>query len=235
MKIAIIPARGGSKRIPGKNIRPFMGAPIIGYSIAAALESGCFDRVMVSTDDPRIAETAEKLGAEEPFLRAPDLAGDMTPIKDVMRDAIRWHREQQGEVSHICCLYATAPFLRPADIREGLERLQAMPDANFSISVTPFSFPIQRALKIRDGGQLAMRQPEHNLTRSQDLEQHYHDAGQFFWATDDAMMAHDTIFDSNCCPVIIPPHRAQDIDTEDDWLEAELKYRLLNEHREPAE
>ena len=227
MKIAIIPARGGSKRIPRKNIKLFFGKPVIAYSIAAAIESGCFDEVIVSTDDDEIAEIARQFGAKVPFMRNVNISDDITPLKDVMRDVIGWYQNSGQSVSHICCVYATAPLIRAIDIKMGFKALESKADANFSISVTPFSYPIQRALKIKNDGLLGMDHPEHNLTRSQDLELMYHDAAQFFWAHTSAMMKYDTIFDSSCCPIIIPSYRIQDMDTKDDWIEAELKYQII--------
>lgn len=229
LKIAIIPARGGSKRIPRKNIKNFCGKPIIAYSISAAKESGVFDKIIVSTDDPEIAEIAGKLGAEVPYIRATDIADDITPIKDVMRDAISWYRKNNLPVSYICCVYATAPFVEAAAINQGWQAIKSDENTNFAISVAKFSYPIQRALKIKQDGKLAMAQPEHNLTRSQDLEPMYHDAAQFFWARSDAMMKYDAIFDSGCCPIIVPTYRVQDIDNEEDWVEAELKFSMLHD------
>jgi len=228
MKLAVIPARGGSKRIPRKNIREFCGKPIIAWSIEAALESGCFDRVVVSTDDHEIAEVASACGADVPFMRPAELSDDHTPTVPVIAHAVRWHEENEGEVAAACCIYATAPFCRPGDLREGL-RLLAEGDADYVFSVAGYGFPIQRAVRITAEGRIEMFQPEHATTRSQDLDPAYHDAGQWYWGTREAWLEGRPIFSPASRPVVIPAARVQDIDTPEDWERAELMFRALAE------
>lgn len=226
MKLCVIPARGGSKRIPRKNIRPFAGRPIIAYSIQAALVSRLFDRVMVSTDDAEIAEIAAGLGAEIPFLRPEELSDDHTGTNAVVRQAIEWHNRQGLLVSCACCLYATAPFVQVRYLREGLERLLDS-GKSFVFSVTAYPFPIQRALRVNEKGELEAIYPEYRCTRSQDLEPAYHDAGQFYWGTADAFLHDVPLFSNASLPVVLPSYLVQDIDTEEDWRRAELMYRVL--------
>lgn len=225
MKLCVIPARGGSKRIPGKNVRPFHGKPIIGWSIEAALESGCFDRVIVSTDDPDIAAIAREFGAEIPFMRPAALSDDVTPTGAVMAHAVTWFEEAGFTAEFYCCIYATAPFLTAASIREGMDRLLAS-DADFVVSVTSFPFPIQRACRIR-GGRLEMMDPDLYLTRSQDLEETFHDAGQLYWGRRAAWSEMRPIFGKRTHPLMIPRHRVQDIDTLEDWERAELLFEAV--------
>lgn len=223
MRVAIIPARGGSKRIPGKNIRPFRGKPMIAWSIAAARESACFDQIVVSTDSAEIADVARKFGASVPFLRPPELSDDITPTIPVLRHAI----ESLGEVSSTCCIYATAPFLNPGFLCEGLKVLEADPDLDCSFSVTSFPFPIQRALMIDSRGYVEMVSPEHELTRSQDLPECYHDAGQFYWFRPEAIFKNKGFFTARSAPIVLPRKFVQDIDTPEDWEAAELAHELL--------
>src|SRR5208283_4279689 len=182
MKIAVIPARGGSKRIPKKNIRPFAGKPIIAYSIESAIESGLFERIIVSTDDPEIANVAVELGAEAPFMRPATLADDHTGTNAVVKHAVAWAIDHDRVVTHACCIYATAPFIQASQLREGFASLLAG-DKAFAFSVTSYPFPIQRALRVSSEGVVEPMFPEHVLSRSQDLEPAYHDAGQFYWGT----------------------------------------------------
>ena len=226
MKLAVIPARGGSKRIPRKNIRLFGGQPMIAWSIRAAHDSGCFDRVIVSTDDEEIASVARAEGAEVPFLRPASLSDDHTPTIPVIAHAIDWQRQNGPAPRAVCCIYATAPFVRPADIREGLARLDERA-CDYAFSVTRYGFPIQRALRIGSDGRVAMFQPEHFSTRSQDLEEAFHDAGQFYWGQADAWLAGKPIFSANTLPVILPAWRVQDIDTNEDWERAERLLAVL--------
>ncbi|MFJ1258962.1 pseudaminic acid cytidylyltransferase [Cupriavidus sp. CuC1] len=226
MKLAIIPARGGSKRIPGKNVRPFNGKPIIAYSVEAALQSQCFDRVIVSTDDNEIAEVAASYGAEIPFKRPPELADDYATTLAVIQHALESIAQQGKPAQVVCCIYATAPFIRPNDLRQGLDLLEER-GANYAFSVTSYSFPIQRALRITQEGRVNMFQPQHLMTRSQDLEHAYHDAGQFYWGRAQAFAQATSIFSEASVPVILPRYRVQDIDTPEDWLQAELMYRAL--------
>lgn len=179
MNLAVIPARGGSKRIPRKNIKPFCGKPMIAWSIEAALASGCFDRVIVSTDDEEIAAVAREYGAEVPFMRSAELADDYAGTTPVIRDAVLRYAELYQMPAFVCCLYATAPFVQPADLQQGLATLQQADDAAYAFSVTSFPAPIQRALRVNQQGRVEMFQPENFHTRSQDLEPAFHDAGQF--------------------------------------------------------
>lgn len=235
MRVAVIPARGGSKRIPKKNLRPFCGKPIIAWSIEAARTTGCFDRIIVSTDAREVAEVATRCGAEVPFLRPDELSDDHTGTVPVVAHALRWLRDMQSiDVSHVCCIYATAPFLDPDDLREGCERLCASA-ADYAIAVTRYSYPIQRALRIGDDGHVHMFHPELAGTRSQDLEPAFHDAGQFYWGTATTWLAGKTILSARSVPVVIPGYRAHDIDTEDDWSRAELMFRALRDRIEKPE
>lgn len=226
MKLAVIPARGGSKRIPRKNIRDFAGRPIIAHSIGAALESGCFDRVIVSTDDEEIAAVARQWGAETPFLRPATLADDHTGTNAVVKHAIGWFREAGHAVELACCIYATAPFVQARYLRQGLERLAAS-DKAFAFSVTSFPFPIQRAIRINAAGAVEAIWPENIARRSQDLEEAFHDAGQFYWGRADAFLADTVLFSPASLPVVLPRHLVQDIDTLEDWQRAEHMYRAL--------
>jgi pseudaminic acid cytidylyltransferase len=226
LRLAVIPARGGSKRIPRKNIRPFCGRPIIGWSIEAALATGCFDRVVVSTDDDEIAEVARGFGAEVPFMRPADLSDGHTGTIPVIRHAIERLAQTGAASEQVCCIYATAPFIAAADLRLGLEVLQSS-GADFAFSVTPYPFPVQRAVRINAQGRVEMLSPEHFDTRSQDLEPAYHDAGQFYWGRASAWLVAKTLFSPASAPVMLPTHRVQDIDTPDDWTRAEWMFRAL--------
>lgn len=228
MKIALIPARGGSKRIPHKNIRPFAGKPIIAYSIEAALQAGCFDAVVVSTDDPAIAEVAQQYGAEVPFMRPADIANDYATTTDVIRHALLWFHQQQQPVDVLCCLYATAPFVRAEDLLTGYHLL-AQDDTDYVFSATRYAFPIQRAIRLDAQQRVSMFQPEHLSTRSQDLPEAFHDAGQFYWGTADAFLNGKPIFSPAARAMILPRQRVQDIDTPEDWEYAELMFRLLHD------
>ncbi|MEO9649032.1 MAG: pseudaminic acid cytidylyltransferase [Sulfitobacter pontiacus] len=225
MNICIIPARGGSKRIPRKNIRAFCGKPMIAWPIQAAIDSGCFDRVVVSTDDDEIAEVAKKAGAEVPFRRTAVLADDHTPTVPVISDAIT--RLGVKERTSICCLYATAPFVSPADLSAGLSWLEET-GAPFVLSVTTYAFPIQRALRRDMSGRVEMFDPSLMETRSQDLEESWHDAGQFYWGRAESWNNNMGIFEGGAQGLVIPRHRVQDIDTEEDWLRAEQMMRVLS-------
>ena len=228
MRLALIPARGGSKRIPRKNIRSFRGRPMIAWSIAAAHSAGCFDRIIVSTDDEEIAAVAVSHGAEVPFLRPAHLADDQTTTQAVVLHAVEWCDEQGLPVEAVCCLYATAPFVQPGDLAEASRLLDQAPPHSFVFTATSFPFPIQRAIRIDAKGRASMFQPEHFKTRSQDLEEAYHDAGQFYWARPAAWASSANLFDDGR-PLLLPRWRVQDIDTEEDWQRAELLHRLLEE------
>ncbi len=228
MRLAVIPARGGSKRIPRKNIRPFGGKPMIAWSIEAALQSGCFDQVVVSTDDAEIADVARAHGAAVPFMRPAELSDDHTGTIPVIRYAIEWFQRQGTAPEQVCCIYATAPFIRAEDIRKGLEILGTT-DCEYAFSVTSYAFPIQRALRLTAEGRVEMLHPEHFNTRSQDLEEAYHDAGQFYWGRSSAWLAGKPIFSPAAAPVILPRHRVQDIDTSEDWERAEWMFKAMVE------
>lgn len=227
MKIAVIPARGGSKRIPRKNIRMFCGKPIIAYSISAAQQTGLFDQVVVSTDDEEIASVAREFGATTPFVRPKELADDFTGTNAVVKHAVAWFNAQSNDVTHACCLYATAPLLQARFITEGYEALSRS-DAAFAFSVTSYAFPIQRALRVTPEGRVDAIYPEHRMTRSQDLEHAYHDAGQFYWGTARAFLEDLPVFAPHSIGVILPRHLVQDIDTLEDWDQAELMYRAID-------
>lgn len=231
IKLAVIPARGGSKRIPRKNVKIFGGKPIIAWSIEAALKSGCFDRVIVSTDDPEIAEVSRKWGAETPFIRPAELSQDHTATIPVIRHAIEWFIEHDETPDITCCIYATAPFIRTEDLRRGLDVLLEE-NSDYAFSVTSFPFPIQRAVKITSDGRLEMFQPECFNVRSQDLDEAYHDAGQFYWGRSDAWIKEKVIFSHNAAPLVLPRYRVQDIDTAEDWIRAEMMFELLKTLKE---
>lgn len=233
MKIAIIPARGGSKRIPRKNIKIFCGKPMIAWSIEAARRSQLFDRIIVSTDDDEVAATARTWGGDVPFVRPPELADDFVGTGPVIKHAVEWVAEHLGTPEFVCTIYATAPFLRAEDLVAGFERL-VVSGAAIAFAVTSFPFPIQRAIRITESGRVEMFQPEHRATRSQDLEPAYHDAGQFYWSTADAVSKQIPAFSQAAVPVILPRHRVQDIDTAEDWLRAEYLMRLFDSMRDAA-
>jgi len=226
MKIAVIPARGGSKRIPGKNIKLFHGKPIIAYSIEAALASGCFDKVIVSTDDADIADIARKYGAEVPFLRPAEIADDHATTMDVIQHAIAWCENNGWHAEFVCCIYATAPFISPNDLAKGLALVSAG-DIDYAFSATSFAFPIQRAISLNDNGSVEMLQPEHVNTRSQDLQEAFHDAGQFYWGKVDAFKAGKAFFSLSSKAILIPRKRVQDVDTLEDWEFAEALYAVM--------
>lgn len=226
MKLCIIPARGGSKRIPHKNIKPFFGRPMIGWSIAAARESGCFDRIIVSTDDPEIAKVAQELGAEVPFLRPSNLSDDFTGTGPVTGHAMAHMQSSGVDVTAVCCLYATAPFVRSSDINAGLSLLQNN-SCDFVFSVTTYAFPPARALRIHADNRVEMINPAHELTRSQDLEEVVHDAGQFYWGTPKAWSEDRSVYGKNSIALPLPRHLVQDIDTPEDWNRAEWMMRAM--------
>ncbi len=223
--VAIITARGGSKRIPRKNIKAFLGHPIIKYSIDAALGAGCFDEVMVSTDDGEIAEIALRLGAKVPFFRSASTANDFATTADVIEEVLFEYRKIDREFEHFCCIYPTAPFVSPATLRQGYELLRER-NADTVVPVVRFSYPIQRALKIEQG-RLSMIWPENRNARSQDLQPAYHDAGQFYWGRADRFLKQKRLFSDNTLPLEVPESHVQDIDTFEDWKIAEMKYSLM--------
>ncbi|QIO32754.1 pseudaminic acid cytidylyltransferase [Bradyrhizobium sp. 1(2017)] len=227
MKIAVIPARGGSKRIPRKNVRLFCGKPIISYSIDAARQSGLFDEVIVSTDDEEIAAVARQFGATTPFVRPEEISDDFTGTNAVVKHAVAWFIERGAQVSHACCIYATAPLVQSRYLREGHDALSGS-DAAFAFSVTSYAFPIQRAVRITTAGRVDAIHPEHRLTRSQDLEPAYHDAGQFYWGTAAAFLEDLPLFSDRSIGIVLPRMYVQDIDTLEDWEQAEYMFRAIN-------
>lgn len=231
MKLAVIPARGGSKRIPRKNIKLFGGKPMIAWSIEAAIQSGCFDRIIVSTDDAEIADVARAYGAEVPFVRPPELSDDHTATIPVVVHAIKWISQQYGPVEFACCLYATAPFIQSKDLRQGLKVLQQS-DALYALTVTNFAAPIQRSFRINQQQRIEMFNPDQYNTRSQDLEEAYHDAGQFYWGRAEAWMSSTPLHSEFAIPLLLPRYRVQDIDTLDDWIRAEMMFEIMNKHAE---
>lgn len=227
MRLAIIPARGGSQRIPGKNIRPFRGKPIIAYAIECAIASGIFDHVLVSTDSEQIAEVARHYGAETPFMRPADLADNHTPLVPVIRDTLLRAEDFYSCQAESCCtLLPTSPFVTTSDLTAAYQQFKNDPELDFIFAGTSFPFPIQRAVKIQQG-RVAMFQPEHQLTRSQDLEPAYHDAGQFYFGSRNAWLTCDGIFQAASTLYELPRYRVQDIDDEQDWIRAELMHELL--------
>ena len=226
--MAVIPARGGSKRIPRKNVKLFGGLPMIVWSIQAAVQSKCFNRIIVSTDDTEIAEIAQSNGAEVPFLRPAELSDDYTDTVPVIAHAIDWQRKNGEEPTDVCCIYATAPFLRPGDLQRGLDILIST-DAEYAFSVTTYAFPIQRAIYITKETRVEMFSPEYSFTRSQDLKEAWHDAAQFYWGKSNAWLSGQSIFTSASAPVPLPRYRVQDIDTAEDWARAELMFNVQNQ------
>jgi len=225
MNIAIIPARGGSKRIPRKNIKDFCGKPLIAYSIEAALKSQLFDKVIVSTDDEEIAKIAKKYGAEVPFVRPKELSDDFTGTGNVINHAIKFLQDNGETFEYVCTIYATAPLLQAKYLIEGYEKLKNS-NAKYSFSATSMPFPIQRTFKITKDFRCEMFTPEYFKTRSQDLEVAYQDAGQFYW-NKTAYRSKDIIFGSDSIPIILPRYLVQDIDTPEDWGRAEIMHKVL--------
>lgn len=224
MKIAVIPARGGSKRIPRKNIRPFAGKPMIAHSLIAARQAGIFDRIVVSSDDEEILRIGSEWGGE-PMVRPAELADDHAGTFAVMGHAVRWIEEQGWNPTAVCCIYATSPFLEEEDLRLGYQRLTAL-NFDFAFAATSFGYPIFRGF-VRDGEGVRMLYPEHFPSRSQDLPEVLHDAGQFYWGTPQAWLTGNLLFGPRSVPILLPRWRVQDIDTEEDWVRAELIHRAL--------
>lgn len=226
--LAIIPARGGSKRIPRKNIKPFLGKPIIAYSIEAAIKSNLFDEIMVSTDDEEVAEIAKQYGAKVPFLRSPENANDFATLADVLIEVVDQYKNIGKTFKNICCILPTAPLTAHSRIKEAFtklidEKLESV------FPVAEFSYPIFRALEFDDNNKLKMIWPEHLKTRSQDLKPAYHDSGSFYWVKTNALLEQNTLFCKNGSAIKLPETEVQDIDNETDWKLAELKYKLLND------
>jgi pseudaminic acid cytidylyltransferase len=225
MRIAIIPARSGSKRIPGKNIKSFHGKPMINWPIEVAISSALFERVIVSTDCPKIADIARAAGAEAPFLRPAELAGDYIATVPVIQHAIA--KLNMPHLQHVCCIYPTAAFLTPQILHDASVK-QQMVKADFVMPVTRFSCPIERALTMTEQGLLTMRMPEHINTRTQDCQSLYHDVGQFYYGTVDAWLSSNAFYEQRVAAIQIPKYRAHDIDNVDDWVLAELVFSQLD-------
>jgi len=222
----MIPARGGSKRIPRKNIRLFAGKPAIAYAIEAAKKTGFFDRIIVSTDDDEIAQVAQQFGAEVPFRRPAEISNDHATTLDVIKHTIEWAETQGLNLDALCCIYPINPFLEAGDLKKAYELL-VHHQAGYSFPVVEFNSAIQRALKIRPDGRLAMFNPELSQARTQDLEPAYHDVGQFYWGKPEVFKKMVPIFSEEAVPLRIPSWRVVDIDTEEDWQRAELIYKAL--------
>ena len=225
MNIAIIPARGGSKRIPKKNIKAFFGKPMIGYAIDAAQKSNLFDHIIVSTDCPNIKTISESLGASVPFVRPENLSDDYTGTGAVVNHAIDWFQTHQAQVNYVCCIYPTVPFLLGDDLKSAFEQLIQQPEKDFVFSVAHYAFPVQRALTFNEAHDIEMLFSEHAGTRSQDLNDVFHDAGQFYWGKTEAFLKALPTFSHHSIPYFMPRSRVMDIDDEEDWQQAELMYQ----------
>ena len=231
--IAIITARGGSKRIPRKNIKDFLGRPILLYTIEAALQARCFDEVMVSTDDPEIAQLAQKAGAKVPFLRSSSTSDDHATTADVLLEVLEVYRTEGREFNYFCGLYPTAPFITSDKLDEAFQQL-IQSGATSLVPVVQYGFPIQRSFK-KEGERLVLNWPEHLNTRSQDLEQAYHDAGQFYFVKTAIFLRDKKIFTDFSIPYVMPESEVQDIDTLEDWRMAEIKYTFYLEQLKKAQ
>lgn len=227
MYVALIPARGGSKRIPRKNLKAFHGKPVIAYSVETALNSGLFDEIIVSTDDQEIADVASALGASVPFMRPAELANDSATTLEVIQHAISWYEEAGKPLSLLCCIYATAPLIDVSMLERGREAL-TNERFDYAFSATSFDFPVQRGFRVLEGGGVEMLQPQYIETRSQDLEPVYHDAGQFYWGRPQAFRRGLQLFGERSKPIMIPRYRVQDIDTMEDWKVAENIFLACN-------
>lgn len=224
--ICIIPARGGSKRIPRKNIKDFLGMPIIGYSIKAAIESGVFNEVMVSTDDEEIARIALQFGAKVPFMRSIKTSNDFATTADVINEVLDNYEKQGQKFDTVCCIYATAPFITSDRIKNAIATVEEG-KADSAFSCVAFSYPVLRGLVITEDGFIKMRWPEYMTSRSQDLTQFYHDAGQFYISKIDSFRKTNGFWGDKTIPVILSELEVQDLDTPTDWAIAEMKYKLL--------
>ena len=227
--ICVIPARGGSKRIPKKNIKNFHGKPIIFWSIEEAIKCNCFKKIIVSTDSQEIADLVKIYDVEVPFLRPKNISDDLTQTIPVVEHTIRHQIKNNIDIRNVCCIYPTAPFVRATDLQLGLEKLGSS-NVNFVFSATEYDFPIQRAFKINQKKKLEMFQPQFASSRSQDLEKAYHDAGQFYWGAANTWLEEDTLVSNNSIPLIIPNYRVNDIDTIEDWKRAEIMFNYINKY-----
>lgn len=230
-KLAVITARGGSKRIPRKNILPFLGKPILAYSIEAAIKSGQFDEVMVSTDDEEIAQIAREYGAKVPFMRSDATSNDFANTEDVLLEVLDEYEKRGESFDLICCIYPTAPFVTADKLNEALNKLLSS-DADTLIPVVRFSYPPQRALVMKDD-YLEFKYPEHMLSRSQDLEPHFHDVGQFYMMKTEGFKKNKAIMRGKILPLEMPELEVQDIDNMTDWQIAEIKYQFM--HKKESE
>jgi pseudaminic acid cytidylyltransferase len=227
--LCVIPARGGSKRIPRKNVREFAGKPIIAWSIEAAHQAGCFDHIIVSTDDEEIAQVAKTWGADVPFIRPAELSDDMTGTIPVIAHATDEMDRRDGPYEKVCCMYATAPFVRVQDLLQGKDRIDE--GWSFAFPVTEFPAPIFRSFRLLPEGGVQMFYPERFTTRSQDIENAYHDAGQFYWGTAQAWKTNTVLFGADSAAIKIPRRFVQDIDTEEDWIVAEHMFNAIKSER----
>lgn len=225
--VAVITARGGSKRIPKKNIKEFCGKPIIAYAIQAAIASNIFDEVMVSTDSEEIAKIARDYGAVVPFMRSEKNADDYATTEDVIMEVVNQYKERGKAYAYVCCLYPTTPFITSSILKEAV-KIMVQENPAVVIPVVQFSYPPQRCFVIDENGYARFKYPEYVKTRSQDLEKQYHDAGQFYVYHVEKLFAHNGIIEDDFKPIILPEMCVQDIDTLDDWKMAEMKYRLIH-------
>lgn len=226
--VAIIIARGGSKRIPRKNIKPFLGKPIINYSIIAAQNAGCFDEIMVSTDDTEIAETAKSAGAVIPFMRSVATSDDFSTTADVIMEVLAQYKSAGKTFDYCCCIYPTAPFVTSEKLKQAFDKLVES-GADSVFPVTRFGYPILRSLKINEEGLVQMNWPEYLNSRSQDLPAAYHDAGQFYFLNINGFLNKKKLFTDFSVPIVVPESEVQDIDNEEDWKIAEIKYTFLQQ------
>jgi N-acylneuraminate cytidylyltransferase len=225
MNICVIPARGGSKRIKKKNIKFFLGKPIIAWSIEMAIESNCFDKIIVSTDDNKIANIAKKYGADVPFMRPKKISGDFTETTAVISHAVKWQIKNDKKPEYVCCIYPTAPFIKSSDLKNGLKILKKT-RMNYVFPVTNFAYPIQRSFKINKNKTLQFFFPKYHNYRSQDLDEAFHDAGQFYWGFVDSWLKNKAIISKKSFTMFIPRSRALDIDTNEDWEIAEKMFEI---------
>ncbi len=230
MNLCVIPARGGSKRIYKKNIKKFCGKPIIAWSINKAIASNCFDKIIVSTDDSKIAKLAKSYGADVPFLRSKKLSGNHIRTVPVISHAIKWQTKNYQKPIYVCCIYATAPFIRLKDLKNGLKILKNF-DHDYTFSATNYNYPIQRSFRIKKNKKIEMFYPRNYNSRSQDLEEAFHDAGQFYWGLADSWLNNKPIISKNSAPILIPRDLTHDIDTIEDWKIAEKMFQIINKKK----
>lgn len=228
MNLCVIPARAGSKRIPKKNIKIFCGKPIIAWSIELAIASKCFDKIIVSTDDKEIADLAKSYGVDVPFMRPKKISDDYTGTIPVISHAIKWQIKHYQKPLYVCCIYATAPFIKLSDLKNGLKILKSS-GSDYVFPAANFAYPIQRSFRIKKNKRLEMFYQEHLNSRSQDLDEAFHDAGQFYWGLTETWLDNKPIINDNSIPLLIPRDRVQDIDTFDDWKIAERMFDIIND------